>query len=190
MFYSLDSKKIVKILKIMLFLILLILIGRLSINYVLPRKYDEIIDKYANKYNLEKEFVYAVINAESRFNSEAISKKNAIGLMQIMPDTGRWLANKIKMEDFTEDMLYIPQVNIELGCYYLSYLLDKFEDEKLALCAYNAGSTNVYRWLDNDKYSLNGDIHTIPFKETNKYVKKINIMKKGYKILFNIDIFK
>ncbi len=190
MFYTLDSKKFVKILKIILFLILIILISRLFINYVLPRKYDEIIDKYAKKYNLEKELVYAVINAESRFDGKAVSNKGAIGLMQIMPDTGKWLANKIEMENFTEDMLYEVQVNIELGCYYLSYLLDKFKDERLALCAYNAGSTNVYKWLDNDKYSLDGYIHTIPFEETNKYVKKINIMKKGYKILFKIDIFK
>ena len=97
MFYVLDSKKFVKILKIILFLILIILIARLFINYVLPRKYDEIIDKYAKKYNLEKELVYAVINAESRFDGKAVSNKGAIGLMQIMPDTGKWLANKIEM---------------------------------------------------------------------------------------------
>ena len=103
--------------------------------------------------------------------------------MQIMPETGEWLAQKIKMEGFSQDMLYEPEVNINLGCYYLGYLIEKFEDETLALCAYNAGTTNVYKWLDNEKYSLDGYVHTIPFKETDKYIKKIKIFKKGYSLI-------
>ncbi len=183
MFYVLNGKKIIKVFKIIIFFIILILLGKIAINYILPIKYADIIEKYADKYNLEKELVFAVINAESRFNKDAVSNKGAIGLMQIMPETGEWLAQKIKMEGFSQDMLYEPEVNINLGCYYLGYLIEKFEDETLALCAYNAGTTNVYKWLDNEKYSLDGYVHTIPFKETDKYIKKIKIFKKGYSLI-------
>lgn len=186
MFYVLNGKKIIKIFKILICFIILILLGRTVINYIFPIKYEDIIEKYSKKYDIEKELVFAVINAESRFNKDAVSNKGAIGLMQIMPETGEWLSQKIKMESFSKEMLYEPEVNINLGCYYLSYLIRKFENEMLALCAYNAGSTNVYRWLNNDDYSLNGNIHTIPFKETNKYVKKIKIFKKGYGILIKV----
>ena len=185
MFYVINGKKIIKILKIVVFFILVIFVCRSIINYIFPIQYEEIIEKYAKKYNIQEELVFAVINAESRFDKNAISNKGAIGLMQIMPETGQWLSEKLKLGDFSEEMLYTPEINIQLGCYYLGYLLEKFNDEKLALCAYNAGTTNVYRWLDNDKYSLDGNIHTIPFKETNKYVKKIKILKKGYVILLN-----
>ena len=185
MFYVINGKKIIKILKIVVFFILVIFVCRSIINYIFPIQYEEIIEKYAKKYNIQEELVFAVINAESRFDKNAISNKGAIGLMQIMPETGQWLSEKLKLDDFSEEMLYTPEINIQLGCYYLGYLLEKFNDEKLALCAYNAGTTNVYRWLDNDKYSLDGNIHTIPFKETNKYVKKIKILKKGYVILLN-----
>ncbi|WP_250278238.1 lytic transglycosylase domain-containing protein [[Clostridium] colinum] len=188
MVYFLDGKKITKALKLIIFFIILIFLANGIINYILPIKYERIIEKYAKKYNIEKSLVFAVINAESRFNKNAVSNKGAIGLMQIMPETGEWLAKKIDIKEFSENMLYDPETNIKLGTYYLSYLLEKFEDETLALCAYNAGSTNVYRWLNNEKYTKDGNIHTIPFKETNNYVKKIDIMKKGYNILFKINI--
>ncbi|WP_317366498.1 lytic transglycosylase domain-containing protein [uncultured Tyzzerella sp.] len=183
MFYILNGKKIIKIFKIIIFFIILILLFIWFVNYILPVKHQNIIEKYAKKYSIEKELVFAVINAESRFNKEAISNKGAIGLMQIMPETGEWLAKKIKIENFSKEMLYDEEININLGCYYLKELINKFEDETLALCAYNAGSTNVYRWLNDDKYSKDGYIHTIPFKETDKYIKKIKIFKKGYSIL-------
>lgn len=187
MVYVIDGKKIIKIFKIIIVLAILMLLIKATINYILPVKYDNIIEKYAKEYNLEKEFVLAVINVESRFDKNAVSNKGAIGLMQIMPDTGKWLAEKIGIKDFSISMLYVPEINVQLGCYYLSDLLKKFEDEILALCAYNAGTTNVYKWLKNEKYALNGKIHTIPFKETDKYVKKINIIKKGYSILLKSD---
>ncbi len=185
MFYVLDGKKIINVFKVIIFFIVLIFLGKTAITYILPTKYTDIIEEYSKKYNIENELVYAVINAESRFNKNAVSNKGAIGLMQIMPETGEWLAKKMGIEDFSQEMLYEPNVNVQIGCYYLGYLIEKFEDERLALCAYNAGSTNVYRWLANDKYSIDGYVHTIPFKETDKYVKKINILKKGYDLILN-----
>lgn len=185
MFYVINGKKIIKIFTIILFFLVVIFFVRSAVNYVFIVKYEDLIEKYSKKYNIEKELVFAVINAESRFDKNAKSSKGAIGLMQIMPETGEWLAEKIKLDNFSEEMLYDPEINIQLGCYYLAQLLEKFNDETLALCAYNAGSTNVYKWIDDAKYYANGTIHTIPFEETDKYVKKIKILKQGYNILLN-----
>ncbi len=181
MFYT--NKKIIKLFKIIIFILAIIFIFKSIINYIFPIKYESILEKYIQKYDLEKELVFAVINTESRFDKNAVSNKGAIGIMQIMPDTGQWLSEKMGFEEFKPSDLYNIEKNVDIGCFYLSYLIDKFKDEKLALCAYNAGATNVYRWLDNEEYSLNGNIHTIPFKETEKYIKKINFYKKVYKIL-------
>ncbi len=187
MVYFIDGKKIIKIFKIIIVLAIVVLAIKATINYILPVKYEDIIERYAKEYKLEKSFILAVINVESRFDKDAVSNKGAIGLMQIMPDTGKWLAEKMEIKDFSTSMLYIPEINVKIGAYYLSELLKKFKNERLALCAYNAGSTNVYKWLKDKDYTLNGDIHTIPFKETDKYVKKIDIIKKGYNILLKGD---
>lgn len=174
-------------------------------NYVCPVKYKDIIDEYSKKYNLEKELVYSVINAESRYNPNALSNKGAIGLMQIMPSTGEWLIeiiNSSNSDDFKitsdenliellEKKLYTPEVNIQLGCFYLKYLIDKFQNEENALCAYNAGSTNVNEWLQNPEYSENGVLTEIPFGETKRYIEKIKYFKIGYTIKLGVlDIIK
>ncbi len=160
-------------------------------NYVCPIKYSDAINKYSEEYNLEKNLIYSVINAESRFNLNALSSKGAIGLMQIMPSTGEWLIEKINSElneqdkinaNNLEQVLYTPELNIRLGCYYLSYLIDRFQSEENALCAYNAGSTNVTEWLQNPAYSDNDILIDIPFGETKRYVKKIEYFKIGYQV--------
>lgn len=180
----LNKKNVTKALKTIIFLSVLIYFITSVINYVLPVKYENLIEKYCIKYDLKKELVFSVINVESRFKKDAVSNKGAIGLMQIMPETGKWLADKMGLKNFNENMLYEVETNLNIGCYYLAYLLEKFDkDEKLALCAYNAGVTNVYKWLNNEDYSKDGDIHTIPFKETDKYVKRIQLIKKLYKIV-------
>ena len=188
MFYVLNNKKVLKIFKIIIILLAFIFIIKSVVNYILPIKYYDTVDKYSKKYNVEKELVFAVINAESRFNKQALSNKGAIGLMQIMPETGKWLFEKLNKENFYNNILYREEINIELGTYYLSHLLNKFKDEELALCAYNAGANNVYKWLNNSEYSSDGEIFKIPFKETEKYLKKVTLFKKGYKFksfLFN-----
>lgn len=156
------------------------------VDYILPVEYEELIEKYCKQYDLDKGLVYSVINAESRFEKSVQSHKGAIGLMQIMPQTGAWLSEKMEISPITSEDLYIPTINIQVGCFYIRYLLDKYDDEMLALCAYNAGSTNVYKWLKDDRYSENGRLHTIPFGETDRYIKKIKLLRKGYNILFMI----
>lgn len=146
--------------------------------------YKEEIKNYSKKYNLDPNMVAAVIKAESGFNKEAVSHVGAIGLMQIMPDTGEWVAKKIGMTNFNANMLYDINTNIEIGCWYLNYLKEQFKEEELVLAAYNGGPGNVTKWLGDERYSRDGaTLHYIPFNETKEYVGKVQENYKLYKTL-------
>ena len=175
--------------KIIIWLIVVIVIlvgGKYSAKkYLYPYKYEEIVNKYSYEYNLDPFLVLAVIKTESNFNTEAESSKGAKGLMQIMDSTGEWIASKLEIRNFNTNMLYEPEINIEFGCWYLNNLLNEFGDLSLALAAYNGGSGNVTRWLNDPKYSRDGESLTyIPFKETKKYVDKVSTRYNVYKFLY------
>ena len=115
--------------------------------------YDRIIISKSNKYGLEPSLIKAVITAESNWDPQAVSKKGAVGLMQLMPSTAR----EMKLDPFS------PEENIEGGTRYLRYLLDRFDGNlEIALAAYNAGPSTVER---------SGGIPSIA--ETRKYVRKV-----------------
>jgi len=151
--------------------------GNITIKQLLPIKYAEQVNKYSQEYMLDPYLVYAIINTESHFNSAAKSNAGAIGLMQLMPDTATWLAGKYKIDYTGEQQLSDPDKNIQLGCQYYSYLLNKFNsDNNLALAAYNGGETNVANWLLNSEYSADGkSLKKIPYKETSQYVTKVTV---------------
>lgn len=145
-----------------------------------PIKYKDEILKASNDYNLDPALICAVINAESSFNKNAKSRSGAVGLMQILPSTAEWVAAKLNFE-YSPKMLYEPNVNINFGCYYLSYLLDKFAIEATAICAYNAGEGIVRAWLLDEKCSSNGKaLNYIPYNETRYYLNKVLNNKKIY----------
>jgi soluble lytic murein transglycosylase len=131
----------------------------------------------------------AVIYVESNFDANACSYKGAIGLMQIMPQTGEWAAQRLKIKDFTSEKLYNPNMNIKIGCWYLNNLQSQFNgDLDLVLAAYNGGSGNVRKWLKNKEYSSDGKtISYIPFKETREYVQKVKKAYKKYRSLYALD---
>lgn len=138
-----------------------------------PEKYSNAVSSASKEYGVSKAFVFSVINVESRFRPDAVSDKGATGLMQLMPATAVWLADRMEI-DFKPADLRDPTVNIRMGAYYLRYLLDKFGDRELAAAAYNAGETNVAIWLLKPEYSKDGKtLKKIPFPETAKYVEKI-----------------
>ena len=148
-------------------------------------KYKEEIESVANSYNIKSALVASVVNSESGFNENAISNKGACGIMQIMPTTAQWVANKIG-EEYSEEKLFDVAYNLKIGSYYLSYLINYFQDEKLAICAYNAGQGNVSNWLTNEEYSTDGkSLKKIPFKETEEYLNKVyknyNYYSRKYK---------
>ncbi len=106
------------------------------------------------------------------------------GTMQLMPDTGAWLAGKLDMENFDADDLFDPATNIRLGCYYLSYLEERLEDRELVLAAYNAGMGNVRKWLQDERYSDGVQLLSIPIKETENYVEKTLRTYEKYEELY------
>lgn len=153
--------------------------------YFYPMKYKSEIENIASKYEVEPALIASVINVESSFKGERVSNKGAVGLMQLMPSTAEWVCGRLKIE-YDKERLFETEYNINIGSYYLYYLLNSFQDVKTALCAYNAGPTNVKNWLSERQYSDDGkSLKEIPFKETKNYVNKIdknlNFYKRKYR---------
>ncbi len=181
----------IKILFTFLFLILLVVFSVNALKYVLyrmyPVTYSEYVQKYSEQYNLDEHLVFSMIKAESSFNPNAVSPRNAKGLMQIIDSTGEWAAEKMNIEDFTTAQLMEPETNIHIGCWYIARLLKQYnQNTELALAAYNAGSGNVSKWLKDESISKDGTtLDRIPFEETRNYVNKINKYISMYKKLYD-----
>lgn len=154
-----------------------------------PKKYEKIVALYAEEYNVDDNLIYSVIKAESNFDENAVSNKNALGLMQIMEDTAKDIAkkNNIKVDENNarQDILDINN-NINIGTKYLATLLEKYQNTELALAAYNAGTGNVDNWIEKNILKEDGsNIENIPYKETNNYVR---IILQNYKIYTGIYV--
>lgn len=148
-----------------------------------PRSFSELVTKYAEKYSLSEELLYAVIRTESGFRPDVVSHAGAQGLMQIMPDTHDWIEFKLGIKQPND--IFDAETNISYGTYFLSYLLNKYSDEKCAIAAYNAGSASVDRWLSDTRYSNDGiSLKEIPYDETKSYVEKVTKSKEIYKKLY------
>lgn len=155
-------------------------------NYVFPFKHEKVIEKYSKENNLDPYFVLAVIKAESKFCSDAKSNKNAVGLMQITENTAKWIAEKMNLDDYSSDKLYEEEYNIKMGCFYLRDLENEFGNEDLVIAAYNAGRGKVKEWLNDKRYSKDGEkLSYIPYAETKNYVDKVKIYYKIYKFLYD-----
>lgn len=179
-----------KLRRLITFLILLIIII-LGVffgveKYIFPIKYEDYVMKYSEEYNLDPYFVLSVMKAESNFDPNAKSNRNAIGLMQITEETGSDIAKWMPLKDYDESKLYDEEYNIMMSCWYLNDLNEEFNNnETLVLAAYNAGRGNVNEWLSNKEYSKDGEnLDYIPFAETKKYVDKIEVYYKFYKFLY------
>jgi len=167
---------------ISIFILLLIFIFYKSVNIIFPVRHLDLIKKYAHKYNLNPNLICAIIHTESKFNKYAISNKNASGLMQIKKSTADWAAKQIGIKNYDYKKIFDPEINIQIGCWYINNLLNEFKSYDLAICAYNAGSGNVTKWLK--KYSHDNKIlFYIPFKETRLYLRKIKLRTKIYKLI-------
>ncbi|MBD5560751.1 MAG: lytic transglycosylase domain-containing protein [Clostridia bacterium] len=151
-----------------------------------PLAYTESIQRNADRFGLDPYRVAAVIKTESDFKADARSRAGAIGLMQIMPETGAWIAEKLGVENFTPDMLADPERNIEFGCWYMQFLDERFDgDPELMSAAYNAGHNRVKQWLEDSAVSADGEhLHDIPYPETKDYVVRIEKAYETYRRLY------
>ena len=130
-----------------------------------PLEYEHIVRGHARQYELDPALVAAVIYRESKFDADAESSSGAIGLMQLLPDTAMGIATFTEGTRFEVDDLYDPEINVRYGSFYLRRLLRKYDDERLALAAYNAGQANVDEWV-----AQGGEIG---FAETREYVEDV-----------------
>ena len=176
-----------QLIKFRIKLFIIIFLVELVYLYFIPKKYDDIIDRYSSEYNVDRSLVKAVIFKESRFKETAVSSKGAIGLMQLMPSTALWLMNKLKIEDYKIES---ADNNIRLGTYYLSYLMNLMDsDEEHALLAYNAGPENAKRWVNSEGYSKEDMDNYVDFNETRKYVREIKLTKNIISFMDKYGIF-
>jgi soluble lytic murein transglycosylase len=141
-----------------------------QLRYPLP--YEHIVVGHARNYDLDPALLAAVIYRESKFDPNAESSSGAIGLMQLLPDTARGIALHTGGNAFVVDDLYDPEINVRYGSFYLRRLLQKYDDERLALAAYNAGQANVDEWIAEDE--------GIAFPETRQYVDDVLELREIY----------
>lgn len=175
-----------------LFILLLIIV--LALNHrniarkIYPAGYMDYIRTYSAMYQVDPYLVLSVIKAESNFNENAVSQKNAAGLMQVIEPTADWLAKRMGLTDFSYENIKDPKLNIQIGCYYISYLLDLYDgNTATALAAYNAGEGTVNKWLKNSEYSKDGkNLSFIPYPETRHYITKVTNNQKMYQTLYKI----
>jgi len=137
-----------------------------------PLRYEELVVGHAENYRIEPNLLAAMIYQESKFKADARSSSGAVGLMQLLPETGQGIADRTGGNAWRPDDLLDPELNIRYGAWYLRHLLDKYDDEALALAAYNAGQTNVDRWRR--------DGVGIQFDETRHYVERVQELKEIY----------
>lgn len=157
-----------------------------AVKIIYPIKFKEYVYKYSHEYKVDPYLVFAVIKAESSFNPNAISHRNARGLMQISEVTGDWAAKSLGLEEFKFEKLFDPETNIRIGCWYLNILIKEFNNDiDLVIAAYNGGSGNVSEWLKDKSYSNSGkNLEKIPFRETEMFLEKVKNYYDVYKKLY------
>ncbi len=147
-----------------------------------PLEYEAEIRASAGKFGVEPSLVAAVIKAESRFDPEATSSRGAYGLMQLLPETARFVSERTGISGDYRD----PETNIRIGTRYLSYLQSRYDgDQRLALAAYNSGEGRVDRWLSRGDFDVSRDI---PFAETRDYVRNVTESQRVYEDLYGENL--
>lgn len=178
-------RSIVRKLACVLILVILCLAGyNIALKHIYPLKYVDYIDTYTKEYDVSPTLVLAVIKSESGFDKDARSPADAAGLMQLTEETFYDVRRMVgDGEEYTFDGCWNdPEINIKYGTKYLSYLLELYNNDKIAaIAAYNAGLSNVNGWMGGD-----GKLQTdeIDFPETAVYVEKVLKAEKHYNSIY------
>src|ERR1035438_852273 len=151
-----------------------------------PKPYWTDLRKYSQLNGLDPYLVASLIRQESEFNAGALSRANAVGLMQLLPKTGKTVAKQVKLKGYSAPQLYTPAVNLQLGTRYFKDMVDKYNGQfEYALAAYNAGSDRVGDWLGQGHYRDPQEfVESIPFTETREYVQAILRNANVYRQLY------
>lgn len=150
-----------------------------------PKPYWIDLRRFSSSNALDPYLVAALIRQESEFNPSAVSRANAVGLMQLLPKVGKSVAKQEKLKHFSSTQLFTPGVNLQLGTRYFRGMVDKFGAFEYALAAYNAGADRVQDWLGQGKYRDPQEfVESIPFTETREYVQAILRNANVYRQLY------
>lgn len=166
--------------------------ANIVVSYFYPYHYSELVDEWSHQHEIDPMLTLAVIRAESKFNKEARSPKGALGLMQIMPDTGNWIDEQLAVNgvELKQSDLLDPELNIKLGTWYLARLKQQFGNNfNVTLAAYNAGPGNVTRWITEGIWDGTlTNLDDIPFGETRNYLIRVNRNFYVYENLYEEDL--
>ena len=155
--------------------------------FLYPRKYEQLVEKWATAYELDPLLVYAFIRTESGFDPQATSTVDARGLMQMTEETFIWLRSKIAPdESLTFDELYDPDVSIRFGCYYIHLCMERYGgDVATAAAAYHSGWGTVDNLLRMEEHSSDGQtLKGFPYNQMHHYVEKITASYAVYTRLY------
>ncbi len=151
---------------------------------VYPLRYEETIRDVSAEHGLEPTFVAAVVYTESRFRPDAKSHRRAYGLMQLLPETARFIQERSGIEGSFRE----PAVNLRMGAWYLDYLDGRYMgDKRLVLAAYNSGEGRVDAWISGEGFDVGEDI---PFKETHHYVENVLEAQRTYEELYGRNLYR
>jgi len=157
-------------------LLLVIYAGLVALRILFPLGYVEPLVAWSAQHGLEPALVAAVVRCESRFRAQIVSPRGAVGLMQIMPETAEWIAEKLGWSAFDPDLLNEPDANLRLGTWYLAYLRNRFGSIEQALHAYNAGPSHAEHWIEAPD-----DV----FPETLRFVARVSRILPLYRFYFS-----
>jgi peptidoglycan lytic transglycosylase len=150
-----------------------------------PRPYWNDLKKFASANGLDPYMVASLIRQESEFNPNAVSNRNALGLMQLLPHVGKGVARQEKLKHFSAPQLFTPTINLQLGTKYFRSMVDEFGGFEYALAAYNAGDDRVKDWQSQGKYrDVQEFVESIPFTQTREYVQAIMRNANVYRQLY------
>ena len=154
-------------------------VGRMGKKEV-PFELEASISRESDYFSLDPKWVKAIVLTESGGNSMAVSRKGAVGLMQLMPETAGEVAQKLGLPFNSEDLVR-PEFNLKLGCYYLHSLLRRFDgDVHLTLAAYNAGPSRVKKWMgQRPDLSSTALVHACASVETRTFVERVMKRYRG-----------
>lgn len=157
-----------------------------QMRFVYMWDYQQDIITYSQKNNIDPFLVAAIIKNESNFKHKAVSGVGAVGLMQIMPETGRWIAEQMGLENYKDSDLYITKTNIRMGCWYVGELDHEFKHNMMLLMiAYNAGRGQTRQWMQENGWTYDfNDAKAIPYPDTREYVTKVLQDRDKYYLLY------
>ncbi len=157
-----------------------------QMRFVYMWDYQQDIITYSQKNQVDPFLIAAIIKNESGFSHKAVSKVGAIGLMQIMPQTGRWIAEQMGLKDYKDEELYQARTNIRMGCWYIGELDHEFNRNlALVMIAYNAGRGQTKEWMSQYGWDANfNDLKAIPFPDTREYVTRVLRDRDKYYLLY------